>query len=77
MPQTPVETEVLGRIRMYKDQELQLRSRQLPGVPPMVEISQYNPHVGNLLACYWPDDPALHRKLASLLLHRAEQIENA
>ncbi|MET8405914.1 hypothetical protein [Streptomyces sp900116325] len=50
--------QVLARIPTYPDQELHLRLREAPEMPPVLDIALFNTEGGGYrLACLFPDDP--------------------
>lgn len=70
-----VETVVLARIPVYKDQELHLRRRNLEGFTPLLDLAQYNLEGGGYrLACPFPDDARVVGELITALTERYHEL---
>lgn len=67
MTQAEVTNEELGSIGISRGQQLKVRRRTLPGVPPMLELSNWNEAVGHHLACPFPDNPQVISALIGAL----------
>ncbi|MFI0265630.1 hypothetical protein [Streptomyces luteogriseus] len=62
----------LGSIGVNTELQIKLRSRTLPEIPPMLELSNWNREVGHHLACPFPDDPRIIKALIGVLQERLE-----
>lgn len=74
----PLKDTVLGMIKIAEDQQLHVRRRELDGLPPFLDLAQFNTQGGGYrLAAPFPDDPQVIRKLISLLQHHLDTAHAA